>query len=619
MEGRGRTVSRAACLLVVLASLCPWGAWADGEARWRVVIIRNWDSLYPVNVVREAALRQALQENASRVVEIYPEELDPLRFPSGLMPEMVPVLREKYRDTHIDVVIASGREPHEFAAKTRDLIWPGAAIVFHGVIEGVLDGWTHPPRTTGLIMDLDVEGTLRIGHALVPGAKRVYLIAGNSRFDEDFLRLAQKQMARAALPLDSELIVGGSRAEVLERVAQVDRESLVLYLTILRDSSGQIAAPGSNGIGRIARQSRAPVLSAVHTQWRRGPVGGSSARFDEHGREAGLLARRVLEGEDPDKLPIVALPRPVCELDWTALQRWAIPERNIPPGCRVVNRPPGTWEQHAWTLGALAVVIVAQGLLIWMLVLQSRRRHIAEAQLKARGAELARVARLSTLGALTASIAHEINQPMGAILGNAEAAEMMLARGELDPEKLREILEDIRNEDLRASEVIAGLRKLLAQRESRPSAIEVNTEVAEGLRHVAFEATQRGVTLTPEFDRALPPVLGDGVQVQQVVINLVMNAIEAVSELPEQRREVRVTTHACSDGVQIQVADRGPGVAPEDEQRLFDSMFTRKKDGMGLGLSIVRAIIESFGGRVRYEHNVPYGAIFHVWLPAMGR
>jgi len=208
---------------------------------------------------------------------------------------------------------------------------------------------------------------------------------------------------------------------------------------------------------------------------------------------------------------------------------------------------------------------------------------------------------------------------MGAILGNAEAAEMMLARGELDREKLREILEDIRNEDLRASEVIAGLRKLLAQSEPRPSPVDVNTEVAEALRHIAFEAAQRGVALVPEFDRSLPPVLCDPVQLQQVVINLAMNAIEAVSDVPETRREVRVTTRSCPDGVEIKVADRGPGVAPEDEQRLFDSMFTRKKDGMGLGLSIVRQIIESFGGRVRYEPNVPYGAVFHVWLPPMGR
>ena len=612
-------MNRAACLFLVLASLVPARAWADGETPWRVVIIRNWDSLYPVNVVREAALRNALLENAHRGIEVYPEELDPLRFPTSLVPEMVALLQKKYRDTPIDVVIVSGYEPLEFAVENREKIWPGAAIVFHGIIPGALDGWTRAPRTTGVIMDLDIAGTLRVGHALVPDAKRVFVVAGTARFDQDYLRLAQKEIARADPPLAPEILVGLTRQEVLQRVSEIDPGSLVLYLTVLRDVSGQISAPGANGIGRIARQSKAPVLSAVHTQWRRGPVGGSSARFDEHGREAGLLARRVLEGADPDSLPILALPKPSCELDWTALQHWGISQHNVPFNCRVVNKPPGSWEQHAWTLLALAVVIVAQASLIWMLALQSRRRRIAEAQLKARGAELARVARLSTVGALTASIAHEINQPMGAILGNAEAAEMMLARGELDPEKLREILEDIRNEDLRASEVIAGLRKLLAQRESKPSAIDVNTEVAEGLRHVSFEAAQRKIALLPEFDRGLPPVLGDPVQLQQVLINLTMNAIEAVSEMPDGRREVRVSTRACTDGVEVVVSDRGPGVAPEDEQRLFDSMFTRKKDGMGLGLSIVRAIVESFGGRVGYEPNVPRGALFRVWLPAMGR
>jgi signal transduction histidine kinase len=208
---------------------------------------------------------------------------------------------------------------------------------------------------------------------------------------------------------------------------------------------------------------------------------------------------------------------------------------------------------------------------------------------------------------------------MGAILSNTEAAQMMLDRGELAPDKLREILADIRHEDLRASEVITSLRKLLSQHETKPAPLDVNTEVAEALRHVAFEAAHRGVMLLPEFDRDVAPVLGDSVQLQQVVINLAMNAIEAVGSAAEKAREVKVATRARTDGVEITVADRGPGVAIENEPRLFESMFTSKKDGMGFGLSIVRTIIESFGGRVWHERNLPRGAVFHIWLPAMGR
>jgi C4-dicarboxylate-specific signal transduction histidine kinase len=225
---------------------------------------------------------------------------------------------------------------------------------------------------------------------------------------------------------------------------------------------------------------------------------------------------------------------------------------------------------------------------------------------------------MSMVGALTASIAHEINQPMGAILSNTEAAQMMLEQGTLDSEKLREILADIRAEDLRAAEVIRGLRKLLARSEWKPAALELNTQVAEALRHVAFEAARRGVRLVPAFDGELPVVMGDAVQLQQVVINLVVNAMDAVAELPERAREVRIDTHVRAEGAEIAVADRGPGVAPNDAERIFQSNFTTKKEGMGFGLSIVRTIAEMHYGRVSYEPNLPRGAIFRVWLPAIG-
>jgi signal transduction histidine kinase len=368
----------------------------------------------------------------------------------------------------------------------------------------------------------------------------------------------------------------------------------------------------------VAQQSAVPVFSAVHTQWRRGPIGGVSARIDEHGRAAGQLARSLLEGAQADSIAIRSTPDVSCELDATAMERWGIPLLRAPASCTIANAPAARLKYFAWIAG-LALLVLLEAALLWALWLQSRERRRAEAQLRERGAQLAQVSRISMIGALTASIAHEINQPMGAILSNTEAAEMMLERGELNSEKLREILRDIREEDLRASQVIASLRKLLARQEPRVTPTDVNTEVAEALRHVAFEAARKRVMLMPHFDRDTPPVLADPVQLQQVVINLAMNAIEAVSAEGDRSREVRVTTQARPDGVQIEVADRGPGLAAEDEGRLFESVFTRKKDGMGFGLSIVRAIVASFGGTIMHERNVPRGAVFRVWLPAMGR
>jgi signal transduction histidine kinase len=347
-------------------------------------------------------------------------------------------------------------------------------------------------------------------------------------------------------------------------------------------------------------------------------IGGTAPHYDEHGRAAGEIARRVLQGVDPDTIEVKTVPAPVCEVEWSALARWRIPEGNVPARCTVLNRPLEPWRNYLWLIVVAAFVILLQTALLSGLLIQGRHRRAAEAQLHARTADLAQESRISMIGALTANLAHEINQPMGAILSNTEAAQIMLEQGTLTPDKLREILADIRSDDMRASEVIRTLRGLFARSQWRPTAIETNAEVAEALRCVAFEAERRHVKLSPNYGSNMPAVLGDPTQLQQVVINLVVNAIEAVAHMAGLRREVRIETTAVPNGVAIAIADEGPGLSPEDAGRLFESTFTTKRENMGFGLSIVRSIVEMHHGRVWFEPNLPHGAVFHVWLPAMG-
>jgi signal transduction histidine kinase len=611
----------ATCLLLAgtpMAHAQPLPEAAGTPAPWRIVLIRSWDALYAMNIAREQALRDALTEKAPRLVEIYTEEIDSLRVRSGIEPEFGALLKNKYRDIPVDLVIASGIEPLEFATRYRDDIWPGVPIVFNGVIDGALEGWRRPKSTTGVTMAFDMVGTIALGLAVVPGARRAYVISGSSPFDRHFLDIALRQLRKGERRVEMRYIVGATRDETMQRVEELDRNSFVVYLSMLRDGAGRVWGPGATALPEVVARSSVPVVTPVQSQWTRGPLGGSSVRLDAHGRAAGLLARRVLEGENADGIDVRATPEPVCEVNWNALQRWNIPERSVPARCEIVNRPQMLWRAYSWQFAALFAIILLQALLLWSLVMQSRRRRRAEAELQARGAQLAQVARLSTIGALTASIAHEINQPMGAILSNAEAAQMMLEQGVLDPGTLREILSDIRNEDLRASEVIKRLRKLLARHEWNPVALEVNSEVAEALRHVAFDAARRGVKLAPVFDPATPVILADSVNLQQVIINLVVNAMEAVAGAPSAEREVRIQTRSVGNGAEIVVADRGPGLSQDDEARLFQEPFTSKKDGMGLGLSIVRTIVEMSRGTVSYESNIPHGAIFRVRIPALG-
>jgi PAS domain S-box-containing protein len=231
---------------------------------------------------------------------------------------------------------------------------------------------------------------------------------------------------------------------------------------------------------------------------------------------------------------------------------------------------------------------------------------------------IARSSRLALLGELTASIAHEVNQPLGAILSNAEAAEMLLAKGEAPLPEVRQILADIRRDDLRASEVIRRVRALIGNRETRMEALDVNDLLESSMRLVAHDVQRRGVIVSREYALNLPAISADRVQLEQVLLNLLLNAMDAIKGVSLADRRVTLRSARRDTGsVEISVADNGHGIAPDKIERLFDSFYTTKENGMGLGLSLVRSIAEAHSGRVTAENNAGGGATFRLILPIL--
>jgi signal transduction histidine kinase len=232
--------------------------------------------------------------------------------------------------------------------------------------------------------------------------------------------------------------------------------------------------------------------------------------------------------------------------------------------------------------------------------------------------ELAHASRLAVVGELTASIAHEINQPLAAILSNAGAALRLLGPEPERLEEVRHILTDIRADDVRASDVIQRVRALLARREMEAHRLDVNDVASDVLRLVRLDANRRGVTLDPRLAPDLPSVRGDRVQLQQALLNFLLNGMEAMAETPPGRRRLVVRTARRHDDVEVAVTDTGHGIPPERVDRLFASFFTTKPQGMGLGLSIARSVVEAHGGRAWAENEPGGGATFRFTLPAAG-
>jgi signal transduction histidine kinase len=258
--------------------------------------------------------------------------------------------------------------------------------------------------------------------------------------------------------------------------------------------------------------------------------------------------------------------------------------------------------------------------LISGLLHERRRRHLAEVESRKRLAELAHLNRYSAVGELTTSIAHEINQPLGSILTNAETAELMLKSSSPNLVELREILADIRRDDQRASEVIRRLRSVLKKTPFEMRYIDLNETVRQAIGFVTALAHGRGIALTDGTTSADLNVKGDAVQLQQVVLNLIINAIDATSEAEADAREISVTTKLTGASAEIRIADTGPGIAAGDLKSVFDPFFTTKPQGMGMGLAIVRTIVEAHHGKISAANQPSGGAIFTIRLPiARGR
>jgi PAS domain S-box-containing protein len=241
----------------------------------------------------------------------------------------------------------------------------------------------------------------------------------------------------------------------------------------------------------------------------------------------------------------------------------------------------------------------------------------AELQIQQQREELTRVSRLAMLGEFSALLAHELSQPLGAIMTNAEAARHHLSREPHDLLEVRTILADIVAADHRATEIIQGLRQLHRKGSVHMQPVDLNAAVRDLLKLLQRDMTKWDVDLDTELARELPAVNGDPVQLQQVLLNLVTNACNAMADAEPKGRKLRVRTAASAEGVCVTVADRGRGIPPESLTRIFDSFYTTRPEGMGLGLTVCRTIIEAHHGRLWAENNSDGGASFHFTLPAV--
>jgi C4-dicarboxylate-specific signal transduction histidine kinase len=270
-----------------------------------------------------------------------------------------------------------------------------------------------------------------------------------------------------------------------------------------------------------------------------------------------------------------------------------------------------------WQTIVIAAAILLQSAVIGLLLLEFRRRRSAEAHARHTLSELANLNQVATAREFSASLAHEVNQPLAAMVANANAGLRFLAASTPDIEETRAALKSVVSDGHRAGDVIQNVRTTLKKDDQDKAWLDLNEIVRDVLNVLHGELRARHIRLQTGLHERLPPLMGHRLQLQQVILNLVRNAAEAMGSMPPDARILRVKSDIQPlDQVLVSIADNGTGIDPKDIERIFQPLVTTKPHRVGMGLTVSRSIIEAHSGRLWASTDTNYGSVFHIALPA---
>jgi PAS domain S-box-containing protein len=533
-----------------------------------------------------------------------------------------------------------------------------------------------------------------------------------------------------------------TRKDLMQKVARLPENSVILYMQFSRDSEGKNFVP-LEILSDISRKVNAPAFGILDTYLGFGIVGGRLLSAEVQGRRCAEICLRILNGESPVDI-VPERTRNIMMFDQRQLKRWSISEEKLPPESIVRYREFSIWQQYRWQIiGLIAFGLIQISIIILLWVQWVKRRHAEakthesevkyrtvadytydweywqapdksmnyvspscesitgyrpdefidnpdlldqiiipadrdiwsdhhhgadenmpihevqfrirrkngdicwiehvcqpirddqgrfmgfrasnrdiskrkrmEAESKQLQDELAYMNRVATMGALTSAIAHEVNQPLAAILSNTQAALRFLNHENPDLDEVREALLDISRDDKRAAEVIRRLRKMVKKEEPVYESFNINAVIGAAIHLLDSESMFQNILVAKDLKSGIPALYGDPIQIQQVIINLLTNAIDAMKDRPEDSRRVFLSTRSDRDkGITVTVIDSGPGLTTDQIETVFNPFHTTKTEGMGLGLLVCQLIIEAHGGHIQVENGPDGGAMFSFILP----
>ena len=508
-----------------------------------------------------------------------------------------------------DLIVAIAGPASVFARKYREQLFPEVPLIFAASDVLFLGDAPLNENETAVSAINDYPRLMDDILQVLPATRHVFVVTGagaigqfwNPQLTKEFKRFE----GRLTFIRSSDLTV----PEILRRSASLPRNSAILYITIGSDALGG-AYPDEQVLASLHATANAPIFAGQSTILGHGIVGGSMIQVDELSRNTADAAIRILNGESPNRIKVPPQGPGAPVFDWRELRRWGIPESRLPANSVVVHRAPSLWQEYRGTALTALGVMATQFFLISALLYHRRARQRAEFESRKNLALAADASRRATMSALTNSIAHELGQPLGSMIQNAHALQMMVTANRASAETIDEVLSEIRAQGRHATQIIDRQRTMLRSRQIDKKPTDLHDVINESLALVAHDLRAREIETTVNLSPGRSVVSGDQVLLQQVLVNLVMNAMDAMSQTPQDRRRLTVSTEDRGAEVNISVRDTGTGLPAEIDGQLFTPFVTTRSHGLGIGLTIVQTIVAAHGGTINAHNNPDGGATF---------
>lgn len=561
------------------------------------------------------AIRLELERQSPRPLDIQEHALVSARSPDD-NPEaaFVAYLDALFLKRRPDLIVTIGAPAAAFVQRHRQQLFPASPMILTVVDQRRVQYSKLGPNDTVVAVAIDYYAAIKNILQVLPDTDHLAMVVGTSPIEKYW----REEIERESKPLEGRFKFTWydtlSFEDILKHAASLPPNSAIFWELMIVDAAGVVHEEGK-ALTRLHAAANAPIFTYTDAFFGREIVGGPHVPVLEVGQQVGAVAVRILGGESPGSITVPPVGMGTPKFDWRELQRWGIPESRLPAGSEIHFRSPTVWQQYrVYLLAGLAVLLIQAVVIAWLLY-EHRRRRIAELLARSTIAELNTANRLAVAGELSASIAHEVKQPLTAVASNAYAALNWLSAGRQNVDEARKSLNHIVAAAHRADDILSEVRALFVTDEQKKDRVDVNQLILSVLSSSRVYLRKHDVEVETALEAGLPAIQGHRVQLQQLIHNLLMNAVEAMQSVARRRLTIR-SARSPSGGVVVTVEDTGTGIDPSDLKRVFDPLFTTKARGMGMGLSICKSIVEAHGGRIRTTGTPQGGAAFEIELPS---